>query len=127
MLNRHTWINDPDAPSIDIRGYATWRCPSGHVSEVWLRFNGNYAYGGYAWDFCEHCSHHPNVLQDTKAHLMIFSQWRDERLITLDQYRQLTYAVVNTTFSPAIKSNPITFLGLPTRQQVQNQTIRIPD
>ena len=68
MLNRHTWINDPDAPSIDITGYATWRCPSGHVSEVWLKFNGNYAYGGYAWDFCEHCSHHPNVLQDTKAH-----------------------------------------------------------
>ena len=121
MLNRSTQIDNPENTSIDITGYATWRCPRGHITQVWLKFNGSSAYGGSAWDFCDDCSQHPNVLQDTKSHLQIFSKWLDEGNITLSQYRMLAKGVVNTLFSPAIEANPIGFLGLPTWQQLQNQ------
>ena len=126
MLNRRTTIENTDASEIDIKGFTTWRCPLGHVTSVWLRFNGSSAFGGSAWDFCDHCGQHPNVLQDTKAHLEIFSQWLDQNSITVKQYRQLAHSVVNTQFTPTIEANPIAFLGLPTWQQVQNDTINIP-
>ena len=124
MLNRRTRIEDPDAPEIDIQGHTTWRCRYGHVTQVWLRFNGRSAYGGSAWDFCDRCNTHPNAIQDTKAHLEIFSKWLDDELITLTQYRGLTHAIVSTMFSPIIEADPIAFLGLPTWQQVQNDNIK---
>ena len=126
MLNRRTQIENSATLMVDITGYTTWRCYRGHVTQVWLKFNGNSAYGGSAWDFCDRCSQHPNVIQDTKAHLVIFSQWLDEELITLDQYRQLANAIVSTTFSPAIGANPVGLLGLPNWQQFQNQKASIP-
>ena len=126
MLNRRTKIENSAALMVDITGYTTWRCYRGHVTQVWLKFDGNSAYGGSAWDFCSHCSQHPNVIQDTKAHLVIFSQWLDEELITLDQYRQLANAIVSTTFSPAIGASPVGLLGLPSWQQFQNQQASVP-
>ena len=129
MLNRSTQIENSAALMVDITGYTTWRCRRGHVTQVWLKFNGNSAYstnGGSSWDFCDQCSQRPNVIQDTKAHLVIFSQWLDEELITLNQYRKLANAIVSTAFSPAIDAWPVGLLGLPNWQQFQNQKKSMP-
>lgn len=84
-------------------------------------FNGRSAYGGSAWDFCDgRCSFPPDPTQDTRAHLRIFSQWRDAGAITIDQYCRLAQSVVSRQFSPTISRRPTAILGLPSWQQVQN-------
>ena len=126
MLNRSTQIENSAALMVDIKGYTIWRCYRGHVTQVWLTFNGNSTYSGSASDFCDHCSQHPNVIQDTKPHLAIFSQWLDEELITLDQYHQLANAIVSTAFSPAIGTWPVGLLDRPNWQQFENQKNSMP-
>ena len=119
MLNRRTQLKADDATKTDAHGEAQWRCPRGHVTTVWLRFNGEAAFGGSAWDFCDHCSAHPNPVQDTRMHLEIFSRWLDTRAINISQYRTLTSSIMNTEYTPAHVANPVAALGLPSWPRIQ--------
>ena len=120
MLNRRTQIQSdepspaPDHPPIDLFGKTQWRCPRGHVTETWLRFNGTASFGGSAWDFCDRCREHPNPLQDTQMHLRIFSKWLDDLAITIEQCRALTHSILSQTYTPHLAAEPTGFLNLPT-------------
>lgn len=113
MLNRSTAIAPSEPLSTDIRGEATWRCRYGHVTQVWLRFDGHHARGGSAWDFCDYCSEAPNPAEDTRASLSIFSQWLDNGQISREQYRALCHAATAVPYSPHIEGIGPAMLGLP--------------
>ena len=119
MLNRRTEIQTCEQIQQIIRGYATWRCHNGHLTEVWLLFDGLHAYGGSGWDFCNHCNERPNPVQDTKAHLAIYSKWLGEGEITLETYRTMARATVQTPYTPWHAQNPVGFLGLPSWNRPQ--------
>ena len=119
MLNRSTKIQAGEQIPQIIRGYATWRCPNGHLTEVWLHFDGLHAYGGSAWDFCDHCGERPDPVQDTKAHLTIYSKWLGEGEITLETYRAMARATVQTPYTPEHAKTPVGFLGLPSWNRPQ--------
>lgn len=124
MLNRSTVVNEEAEERRDVRGEATWRCRRGHLTKAWLRYDGQRALGGSAWDFCDECSDSPNPIADTRAHIAIFSGWLDQDEITPDEYRALCRAVLAKEYTPEMERNPVAMLGLPTWQQVQNGNIQ---
>ena len=106
---------------LNIRGETHWICKRGHLTNVWLSYDGEYMMGGSAWDFCSWCSQWPSPVQDTRMRLDIFGQWLREGQISPEEYAAMAQDTVSWELRPGPEES---FLGLPLRTPARKEAIR---